>query len=97
MKGQMSLFEGTFIKDADCTKDTPVVKGKPDVPIYGQGIGIRPAEGKDRGLAPRYRRRASMQAYGLEMHPQLRPIIRRGGRSAAPVIMEGKRIFRGAV
>ena len=43
MKGQMSLFEGTFIKDADCTKDTPVVKGKPDVPIYGQGIGIRPA------------------------------------------------------
>ena len=43
MKGQMNLFDDTFIKDADCTKDTPVVKGKPDTPIYGQGIGIRPS------------------------------------------------------
>lgn len=44
MKGQMNLFDDdTFIRDADCTKDTPVVKGKPDTPIYGQGIGIRPS------------------------------------------------------
>ena len=42
------LFEGTvgkenvamidFIKDADCTKETPVRLGVPDTPIYGKGI-----------------------------------------------------------
>lgn len=42
MKGQMNLFDDMFIRDADCTKDTPVIKGKQDTPIYGQGIGIRP-------------------------------------------------------
>lgn len=42
MKDQMNLFDDMFIRDADCTKDTPVIKGKPDTPIYGQGIGIRP-------------------------------------------------------
>lgn len=31
-----------FIKDIDCTKDTPVVLGKPDNPIYGKGIRIKP-------------------------------------------------------
>lgn len=41
MKDQMNQFGDMFIKDADCTKDTPVVKGKPDTPIYGQDIGIR--------------------------------------------------------
>lgn len=41
MKDQMNLFDNMFIKDADCTKDTPVVKGKPDTPIYGQSIRIR--------------------------------------------------------
>ncbi len=25
-----------FIKDIDCTKDTPVVLGKPDNPVYGK-------------------------------------------------------------
>ncbi len=42
MRGQMSFLEEPFIKDADCTKDTPVVRGKPDTPIYGQGTRIRP-------------------------------------------------------
>lgn len=27
-----------FIKDADCTKETPVKLGVPDAPIYGKGI-----------------------------------------------------------
>lgn len=42
MKGQLSLFEPDFIKDADCTKDTPVIYGKPDVPVYGSGLRIKP-------------------------------------------------------
>lgn len=31
-----------FIKDIDCTRDTPVLHGAPDTPIYGAGISIRP-------------------------------------------------------
>lgn len=27
-----------FIKDIDCTKDTPVVQGKPDTPIKSAGM-----------------------------------------------------------
>lgn len=40
-----------YIKDIDCTKETPVVLGSPDTPIYGKGIRIRPgADGrKDSG------------------------------------------------
>lgn len=30
IKGQMSLFEPDFIKDMDCTADTPVKRGVPD-------------------------------------------------------------------
>ncbi len=32
----------TFIKDVDCTKETPVVLGVPDTHIYGEGIKIKP-------------------------------------------------------
>lgn len=42
MKGQLSLFKEEYIKDADCTKDTPVFYGKPDQVVYGRGIRIRP-------------------------------------------------------
>ena len=42
MKGQMNLFPEEYIKDSDCTKDTPVVHGKPDTPIYGTGARIKP-------------------------------------------------------
>lgn len=42
MKGQMNLFPEEYIKDSDCTKDTPVVHGKPDTPIYGMGARIEP-------------------------------------------------------
>lgn len=42
MKGQISLFEPEFIKDMDCTKDTPVIHGKADTPIYGDGVRIKP-------------------------------------------------------
>lgn len=31
-----------FIKDTDCTKDTPVILGYPDKAIYGEGIKIEP-------------------------------------------------------
>lgn len=31
-----------FIKDIDCTKNTPVVLGKPDNAIYGKGVRIKP-------------------------------------------------------
>ncbi|WP_199714769.1 phosphoadenosine phosphosulfate reductase domain-containing protein [Roseburia sp. 1XD42-69] len=42
MGGRLSLFEQDFIKDADCTKDTPVIYGKEDAPIYGTGIKLKP-------------------------------------------------------
>ena len=31
-----------YIKDADCTRDTPIVYGHPETPIYGSGAAIRP-------------------------------------------------------
>lgn len=31
-----------YIKDLDCTQDTPVIYGHEDAPIYGQGIRIKP-------------------------------------------------------
>lgn len=34
-----------FIKDADCTKETPVKLGVPDAPIYGKGIKLKPTFG----------------------------------------------------
>ena len=40
--GQFALFQPEFIRDADCTKDTPVIHGRPDSPIYGTGKRIRP-------------------------------------------------------
>ncbi len=40
--GQLALFQPEFIRDADCTKDTPVIHGRPDSPIYGTGKRIRP-------------------------------------------------------
>lgn len=42
MRGQLSLFEPDFIRDADCTKDTPLMYGAKDAPIYGTGIRIKP-------------------------------------------------------
>ena len=33
-----------YIKDADCTKDTPVVWGLKDAPVYGKDIRIKPGE-----------------------------------------------------
>ena len=35
--GQLALFQPDFIRDADCTKETPVIYGKSDIPIYGTG------------------------------------------------------------
>lgn len=42
MQGQLELFEPDFIKDMDCTKDTPVKRGMKDQPIYGTGARIKP-------------------------------------------------------
>lgn len=42
MRGQLSFFEPDFIKDSDCTKDMPVIYGKPDTSIYGTGVKIKP-------------------------------------------------------
>ena len=42
MKGQLNLFEPDFIRDIECTKETPVVYGAPDTPIYGTGKRIKP-------------------------------------------------------
>ena len=39
---QQELPNTGFIRDRDCTKDTPVVFGVPDTPIYGTGKRIRP-------------------------------------------------------
>ena len=40
--GQLALFQSDFIRDADCTKETPVIYGKSDIPIYGTGKRIHP-------------------------------------------------------
>ena len=40
--GQLTLFQPDFIRDADCTKETPVISGKSDIPIYGMGKRICP-------------------------------------------------------
>lgn len=42
MKGQINLFAPDFIRDVDCTKDTPVIYGKEDASIYGTGKRIQP-------------------------------------------------------
>jgi len=39
---QKELPDSGFIRDRDCTKDTPVIFGVPDMPIYGTGKRIRP-------------------------------------------------------
>lgn len=31
-----------FVRDRDCTKDTPVTLGRAEAPIYGKGVRIRP-------------------------------------------------------
>lgn len=36
------MRDQTYIKDADCTKDTPIMYGYPEKPIYGSGMAIRP-------------------------------------------------------
>ena len=40
--GQLDLYQPDFIRDADCTKETPVIYGKSDIPIYGTGKRIHP-------------------------------------------------------
>lgn len=35
-------MKNQFIRDAKCTKNTPVFYGKPDRPIYGTGVCIKP-------------------------------------------------------
>ena len=42
MKGQMNLFEPDYIKDIDCTLETPVKRGIRDRQIYGTGTKIKP-------------------------------------------------------
>lgn len=42
MRGQLSFIQPDFIRDKDCTKDTPVIYGKQDTPIYGKGVKIKP-------------------------------------------------------
>lgn len=39
---QLSIFEPEFVRDIDCTKDTPVKLGNPSEAIYGKGISITP-------------------------------------------------------
>lgn len=42
MAGQFSLIEPIYIRDRDCTIATPIMRGKQDTPIYGQGVRITP-------------------------------------------------------
>ncbi len=36
------ITEAGYIKDRDCTMDTPIFYGRPERPVYGQGVPIRP-------------------------------------------------------
>lgn len=40
--GQLSFIQPDFIKDLDCTVETPVIHGIEDKPIYGTGRKIKP-------------------------------------------------------
>lgn len=42
MKGQLSFFKDDYIKDKDCTINTPVTLGNKDTSIYGKGVSIKP-------------------------------------------------------
>ena len=39
---QIGKVDQGFIRDRECTKETPVIFGVPDSPIYGTGKRIRP-------------------------------------------------------
>ncbi len=64
MKGQLTLFEPDFINDRDCTRDTPVIHGGPDEPIYGTG----------RRLSPRIPGRTDSEHMKRIFLPQLLPL-----------------------
>ncbi len=40
--GQLSFIWPDFIKDSDCTIDTPIIYGKEDTPVYGHEKEIKP-------------------------------------------------------
>ena len=42
MEGQLSFFKDDYIKDKDCTINTPVTLGNKDTSIYGKGVSIKP-------------------------------------------------------
>lgn len=42
MYEQLAFIEPDYIRDSECTKDTPVKRGNPDVPVYGTGKLIYP-------------------------------------------------------
>lgn len=44
MNGQLTFdfIVTDYIKDCDCTKDTPIIRGEKDTPIYGTGKRIKP-------------------------------------------------------
>lgn len=44
-----------FIKDADCTKDTPVVYGQQERPLYGREVRFRPVF-RENGRLPQIRK-----------------------------------------
>lgn len=52
MKGQLNLFEPEFIKDIDCTIDTPVTRGKKDkAHIWNRKAYKTQSAGKNRNTA----------------------------------------------
>ena len=60
-----------FIKDADCTKETPVRLGVPDAPIYGKGIKLK----------PRVDGRTDSEHFKKIYLPELLPLIIKGKKS----------------
>ena len=60
-----------FIKDADCTKETPVKLGVPDAPIYGKGIKLK----------PRVDGRTDSEHFKKIYLPELLPLIIKGKKS----------------
>lgn len=58
------LPESGFIKDSDCTKETPVVYGREDSPVYGMGVR----------LAPRIRGREDSEHMRKIFLPELLPL-----------------------
>ena len=73
---QIGKVDQGFIRDRECTKETPVIFGVPDSPIYGRGNGS--GQGSREGGFRAYEKdTAARIAPSGRLRPGGRPLVRR--------------------